>query len=199
MQSREEIIKEFLNDEEKVKVISEDEEFINKVSEGKATPGTYKAEFNKFGLVLTDEEATQVANMISKIHSTPDEKLPEVLNDLSLENVSGGNVYEENDNIAIENAIFEEKYGFKKSDIGAIAGWTATGVAGGIVAAGMLTVTVGLICGQFATAFWGSAIKNEKRGNTKKAIKDYELAKKLLWMFPDHKASLDSHLKSFSK
>lgn len=65
MENREEIIKAFVNDKEKVQAIANDEQFVNTVSEGKATPETYKEEFKKFGLVLSDEEATQVADMIN--------------------------------------------------------------------------------------------------------------------------------------
>lgn len=144
MKNREEVIKEFLNDKEKLKAISEDEEFISKVSKGKATPETYKEEFKKIGLELTDEEAVQTAETINKIQNTPEEKLPKVLNDLSLENISGGDVYDENDNIAITDAMFRDKYGFDKSDILPTVGTVGACAAASIAVAGVLA---GAVCG----------------------------------------------------
>ena len=67
MTSNEEKIKAFLNDEEKMKALLNDEEFINKVSSEAATAETYKEEFKKFDIELSDDEANRMKDTIIKI------------------------------------------------------------------------------------------------------------------------------------
>lgn len=178
MQNREEVIREFLNDKEKIKAISDDEEFISKVSEGKATPETYKEEFKKIGLELTDEESTQVADMIDKIQHTP----PEKLEDLSLENISGGNRTE---NVEVKSN------GTKISPM-EVAGWAALGVAG----AGFLTVISGYICSGIGSKYEFEAMRYARDGKTKLALEKYKKAKALDWMFPKGREVIDRQVKA---
>ena len=86
--SNEEKIKAFLSDEEKVKALLNDEEFISKVSSEEATAETYKEEFKKFDIELSDDEANRIKDTIIKIFKTPTEEL----NDEFLKDVSGGGV-----------------------------------------------------------------------------------------------------------
>lgn len=190
MENREEIIKAFVNDKEKVQAIANDEQFVNTVSEGKATPETYKEEFKKFGLVLSDEEATQVADMINEIHDTP----PEKLNDLSLNNIVGGN-YDPNDNLAIQQELDAEK----RDRRWRVAGFTGAYIGGGIALAGVLAVVIGLECGKFANGMALSGIRARNRGNYQLASKYFTHAKNLAWMFPKQKAHYEECLKALPK
>ena len=89
MTSNEEKIKAFLNDEKKMKALLNDEEFINKVSSEEATAETYKEEFKKFDIELSDDEANRMKDTIIKIFKTPTEELT----DEFLKDVAGGSVY----------------------------------------------------------------------------------------------------------
>ena len=188
MQTREEVIRAFFDDDEKMKAVANDEEFISKVSEGKATAETYKEEFKKFGLDLTDEEAVQTAKAINKIRNNP----PNELNDLSLENIGGG--IDTNDNEAIQWEI-DRKAAERRDTAWMIAG----SIGGGIAAVGAITIFVGGVCDMAANfkAFGGALAK--KRGNTKLAAEYYTKAKKLAWMVPKDKAYYDSKLKELSR
>ena len=86
MTSNKEKIKAFLNDEKKMEALLNDEEFMNKVSNEEATAETYKEEFKKFDIELSDDEANQIKDTISKIFKTPTEEL----NDEFLKDVAGG-------------------------------------------------------------------------------------------------------------
>ena len=145
MGNREKAIKAFFDDEKNIKAIASDEEFINKVSGGEAKPETYKEEFKKFGLDLTDEEAAQTAEMINEIRSTPDEKLPEKLNDLLLGDISGGEegefTPEQNYNPDIQCRM--EREAQRRTERGLIVGGS---IAGGIVTAGLLAGLVYSFC-----------------------------------------------------
>ncbi len=91
----EEKIKEFVSNEDKVKMIMNDEEFVSAVSGGKCTPETYRNEFKKIGLELSGEEANQVSSAVNKVFETPAEKL----DDEFLKNVSGGTESTEGDTV----------------------------------------------------------------------------------------------------
>lgn len=195
MQNREEVIKAFFSDEEKVQAIAKDEEFLNKVSGGEATPETYKEEFKKFGLDLTDEEAAQTEEMVNKIHSTPDEKLPKVLNDLSLESVSGGS--DQNNSLAIEQKINEpfQLINTSSPDFLPIAiGY----VAGGVACAGITVLMTGAICNAIGKRKAFHGVQAQKRGDIEEAAKYYSEAKKLAWMAPAYKSKYDSYLNGIS-
>ena len=86
MATSKEKIKAFFNNEQKINSLACDENFIIKVSNGNATPETYKAKFKSLGLNLTPKEAKQIAKSTKKLLSTPIEKLE----DTSLKSVSGG-------------------------------------------------------------------------------------------------------------
>ena len=86
MKDIEEKIKEFFSSEENIKKLMSNEEFMNKISDGVVDAKTYQLEFKKLGLDLTDEEAAQTAEITNKLVTTPPEKLEEI----SLENVTGG-------------------------------------------------------------------------------------------------------------
>ena len=185
MKTREEIIKEFLKDEEKVQAMAKDEEFVIKVSEGKATSETYKEEFKKFGLELTDEEATRTADMIDKIQNNP----PEELDDLSLGDITGGN-FDYNsctDNYKITEEMAKEAAERRAHTLGICAD-VAGYATGGIVCAGLLVATVGGVCGY--GALFAAAVGNryELSRNDASAAKWYNAAIKLSWMFPKEKA-----------
>ncbi len=62
------------------------EGFMNKISDGVVNAKTYQSEFKKLGLDLTDKEAAQTAEITNKLVDIPPEKLEEI----SLENVTGG-------------------------------------------------------------------------------------------------------------
>ena len=83
----EEKLKAFFNDKEKVKALANDEEFIDKVSKREATSETYKEEFKKFDIEISEDEAKQIQDTVNKIFETPNEKL---LDDEFLEGVVGG-------------------------------------------------------------------------------------------------------------
>lgn len=86
MKNNEEKIKEFFSSEENIKKLMSNEEFMNKISDGVVDAKTYQLEFKKLGLDLTDKEAAQTVEITNKLVTTPPEKLEEI----SLENVTGG-------------------------------------------------------------------------------------------------------------
>ena len=144
MKNREEEIKAFFDDEEKIKAIANDKEFLDKVSGGEATPKTYKEEFKKLGLDLTDEESAQTAEMINEIRSTPDEKLPEKLNDLLLGDISGGEegefTPEDNDNYSNELKLARQKS--DRLDSALLIAKCVTGVVGAVTSLAVLIIKI---------------------------------------------------------
>lgn len=86
MLNKDEKIKAFLSDEEKVKELANDEGFIGKVSGGVANAETYSEEFKKLGLNLSGDEADQACQTTTNLLNVPVEKLA----DISLEKIAGG-------------------------------------------------------------------------------------------------------------
>ena len=98
MKNIEEKIKEFFSSEENIKKLMSNEDFMNKISDGVVDAQTYQSEFKKLGLDLTDEEAAQTVEITNKLVTTPPEKLEEI----SLENVTGGLDDKNKDTITIK-------------------------------------------------------------------------------------------------
>ena len=141
MTSNEEKIKAFLNDEKKMKALLNDEEFINKVSSEEATAETYKEEFKKFDIELSDDEANQMKDTIVKIFKTPTEEL----RDEFLKGVSGGGYDDiDNDNARIGAQVSQG------TSSGQLSGTSSSELSeGGIVGAVLGTI------GGIAVGVWG--------------------------------------------
>ncbi|MBR2735532.1 MAG: hypothetical protein IKE05_05005, partial [Clostridia bacterium] len=88
MPNKEEQIKEFLKNKEKLKALLNDEEFIDKVSKREATAETYREKFKKLGLEIDDEDAKQIQSTVSKLFEMPTEKIK--LDDEFLKDIAGG-------------------------------------------------------------------------------------------------------------
>lgn len=110
MPTVEEKIKLFFSDTAKVEALIKDTEFMDKVSNGTADTETYKSEFKKLGLELSEDDLEKVKTVVDKIINTPAKELE----DISLENISGGLSYDAQDNLAIS--------GFVIGGAGAISG-----------------------------------------------------------------------------
>ena len=145
MTSNEEKIKAFLNDGKKMKALLNDEEFMNKVSNEEATAETYNEEFKKFDIELSDDEANQIKDIISKIFKTPAEELT----DEFLKDVSGGYA---GPNISNYKLVDNNKM---KADNSAPSGKPSSGVNVGEVVGIGAAAAVGLA---WATSLMGFAI-----------------------------------------
>lgn len=86
MANNEEKIKAFFSDSKKVEALTNDEEFIKKVAGGNATYETYKEEFEKLGIPLTQEEAEEIKKATEALLAVPVDELGED----TLKQVSGG-------------------------------------------------------------------------------------------------------------
>jgi len=151
MKDIEEKIKEFFSSEENIKKLMSNEEFMNKISDGVVDAKTYQSEFKKLGLDLTDEEAAQTVEITNKLITAPLEKLKET----SLENITGGNPNENNNNL---NAISS----LSKENKMALAG---VGIfLGTYIVEGLATAAAAIACHV-------KSKKYEKNGKIKKASK----------------------------
>lgn len=86
MASIEEKVKSFLSNEQKASVIANDEKFLKEISDETATTETIIKKFGDVGLILSENEAKEIKEVISKIFNISLEKLGEI----ELKNISGG-------------------------------------------------------------------------------------------------------------
>ncbi len=150
MKNIEEKIKEFFSSEENIKKLMSNEDFMNKISDGVVDAKTYQSEFKKLGLDLTDEEATETVEITNKLVTTPPEKLKEI----SLENITGGNLNENDNNLDASGSLSTEN---KEAVASAALFYT-------VIAGGLATAVA-------AIAYHVKSKKYEKNGKIKKASK----------------------------
>ena len=152
MKDIEEKIKEFFSSEENIKKLMSNEEFMNKISDGVVDAKTYQSEFKKLGLDLTDEEAAQTAEITNKLVTAPPEKLKEI----SLENITGGNPNDNNNNFSATGSLSTESE--KALTITKAVIWST------VIVEGLATAIAAIACHV-------KSKKYEKNGNIKGAFK----------------------------
>ena len=174
MTSNEEKIKAFLNDEKKMKALLNDEEFINKVSSEEATAETYKEEFKKFDIELSDDEANQMKDTIVKIFKTPTEEL----RDEFLKGVSGGGYDDiDNDNARIGAQVSQG------TSSGQLSGTSSSELSEGGIVGAVLGTIGGIAVGVWGITTAGYAIASAvyKKKAEKYRSKDLATANKYLY------------------
>ena len=147
----EEKIKKFFSNEENIKKLMSNEEFMNKISDGVVDAKTYQLEFKKLGLDLTDEEAAQTVEITNKLVTTPPEKLKEI----SLENITGGNPNDNNNNLSAAGSLSTEN---KAATMASAFVW------GTVIVEGLATAIAAIACHV-------KSKKYEKNGNIEGAFK----------------------------